>query len=179
KCGRKQKRPSLLVEQLEDRAVPTASISVANSTVRQQGNLSVFASGDASVLTRPTGLVFGPDRNNDGVPDLYVLRGGDNSKNITVYDGVTGAFEELFADSSSGINGSAFLTLGADGSLYTSTVSGSGVRDTVLRFDQSKVVTTFISPNNAGGNGGLSTAKGMAFGPDGNFYVSSWDTNQG
>jgi len=54
--NRKPKRASLRVEQLEDRVVPTASISIADATVREQGNLTVFASGDASTLARPTGL---------------------------------------------------------------------------------------------------------------------------
>src|SRR5262249_35149967 len=76
------------------------------------------------------------------------------------------------------LNGSAFLTIGSDGAVYTSTNPGSGNRDTVLRIDQTKTVTTFISPNNPGGNGGLSNAQGLTFGPDGNFCVASYYTNQ-
>jgi sugar lactone lactonase YvrE len=172
---RKQKRTTLWVEQLEDRAVPTVSISIANATVKEQGNLGLFAPGNAALLQHPTGLAFGPDRTSDGIPDLYVL---GHSNNINVYDGKTGAYVEQFASSSSGLNGSAFLTIGPDGSVFTSTNPGSGTRDTVLRIDQSKTVTTFISPNNPGGNGGLSNAQGLTFGPDGNFYVASAATNQ-
>jgi DNA-binding beta-propeller fold protein YncE len=173
---RKQGRTNLRVEQLEDRAVPTVTISIANATVQEQGNLGLFVPGNTALLQHPSALAFGPDRNGDGVPDLYVV--GRVTNNINVYDGKTGAYVEQFASSSAGLNGSAFLTIGSDGAVYTSTNPGSGTRDTVLRIDQSKTVTTFISPNNPGGNGGLTNAKGLAFGPDGNFYVASAGTNQ-
>lgn len=111
--NRKQRRASLLLEQMEDRAVLAASISIADATIKEQGNLTVFASEDPSTIQRPSRLVFGPDRNNDGAPDFYVLQG--DSKIITVYDGNTGTSVELFADSSSGKILSARLTFGADG----------------------------------------------------------------
>ncbi len=91
---------------------------------------------------------------------------------------MTGSFLEQFAGPSSGLNRPAFLTVGPDGSVFTSTDPGTGVRDTVLRIDQTKTASTFISANNPGGNGGLLNAKGMAFGPDGNFYVGSSDSDQ-
>jgi hypothetical protein len=152
------------------------SISIANATVKEQGNLSVFVAGNAAVLEHPSGLAFGPDRNNDGVPDLYAL--GRVSNNIVVYDGKTGAFLEQFASPSAGLNNPEALTLGPDGAVYTVTKSGSGMWDTILRIDQTQAVTTFISPNNPGGNGGLTHASDPTFGPDGNFYVASKDTNQ-
>jgi hypothetical protein len=173
---RTARRQRLYLEPLEERSVPTASISIANATVKEQGNLGLFVPGNPTLLQYPGGLVFGPDRTGDGVPDLYALGKGTN--NINIYDGKTGAFTEQFAGPSSGLNGSAFLTVGPDGAIYTSTNPGSGIRDTVLRIDQTKTVTTFISPNNPGGNGGLQNAKGLAFGPDGNFYVASNFTNQ-
>ncbi len=41
-------------------------------------------------LTGPTGVVFGPDRNGDGVPELYVASGGANDA-IKIYSGPTAA----------------------------------------------------------------------------------------
>jgi DNA-binding beta-propeller fold protein YncE len=43
---------------------------------------------------------------------------------------------------------------------------------------KTKAVTKFISKDNPGGNGGLLGAHGMAFGPDGHFYVACANTNQ-
>jgi hypothetical protein len=165
------------VELLEDRTVPSVSIGISNVTVKEQGNLGLFVPGNAAVLQNPGGLAFGPDRNGDAVPDLYVV--GRVSNNIVVYDGNTGAVVEQFVPASAGLNGSAFLTFGPNGDLFTSTGTDRANRDTVVRIDQAtKTVNTFISPNSPGGNGGLLGAKGMAFGPDGNFYVASYDTNQ-
>jgi DNA-binding beta-propeller fold protein YncE len=174
----KARRQRLCLEALEDRAVPTASISIADATVKEQGNLGLFVPGNATVLEHPSGLAFGPDRNGDSVPDLYAV--GRVSANIVVYDGITGAFVEQFVPAGSGFtDGGAWLKFGSNGDLFTSTRSATGSRDTILRIDQAtKTVNTFISPNNPGGNGGLLIPKGMAFGPDGNFYVASYSTNQ-
>src|SRR5689334_16953156 len=50
------------------------------------------------------------------------------------------------------------------------------VTNSVDRFDEStgKLLGTFVSA----GSGGLSGPIGMRFGPDGNLYVASSDTNQ-
>lgn len=161
------------VESLEDRTVP-ATLSVGDLTIDEATNLGVFVPGNTSILTNSADLEFGPDRNGDSVADLYVV--GRVSDNIVVYDGQTGAFVEQFL-AGNGLDGAAWLVFGPDGDLFTSTVTQTGNRDAVLRVDQAKTVSTFIS-NNPAENGGLLNAKGMAFGPDGNFYVADVNTDR-
>src|SRR5262245_52614995 len=67
--AKRGRRCRLDVEVLEERSVPTASISIGDTIVKEQGNLNVFVPGNAAILEHPSGIVFGPDRNNDGVQD--------------------------------------------------------------------------------------------------------------
>ncbi len=78
-------RSRIAVERLEDRTVPSAvSISIADASVKEQGNLGLFVPGDAAIMEHPSGLVFGPDRNNDGVQDLYALGGSARISSFTM-----------------------------------------------------------------------------------------------
>lgn len=163
-------RPRLAAEQLEARDVPSVAVTISSAEVKEQGNLSTLVPGNASVLEHPSGLAFGPDRTGDGAADLYAV--GRVSNNIVAYDGRTGAFVQQVVPAGSGLNGSAFLAVGPDGDLFTSTHAGSTTdpRDTILRVDHAtQAVSTFVPT----GYGGLAGAKGMAFGPDGNFYVAN------
>jgi DNA-binding beta-propeller fold protein YncE len=149
--------------------VPSILIDISDATVKEQGNLGTLVPGNASILEHPSGLAFGHDRTGDGAADLYAV--GRVSNNIAVYDGRTGAFAQQLVPAGSGLNGSAWVAVGPDGDLYTSTRTGTtGARDTVLRVDHATgAVSTFVP----GGYGGLAGATGMTFGPDGNFYVSN------
>src|SRR5207248_4312460 len=109
--------------------------------------------GNKAILEHPAGMAFGPDRNGDSVRDLYVL--GRVSNNIAVYDGNTGAYVEQYVPPGSGLNGSAWLTFGPNGDLFTSTVTATGKRDSILRVDHAtNLVSTFVS-NDPAANGGL------------------------
>jgi sugar lactone lactonase YvrE len=153
-----------------------STLSIGEATINEAGNLSVFVPANLALLQEPRDMVFGPNRNADPSPDLYVL--GSFSDNVVVYDGKTGAFIEEFVGSSSGLNGAAWLVFGPDGDLFTSTVTATGHRDAIWRVDQeTKAVSTFVS-NNPAENGGLLNARGMVFGPDGKFYVACADTDR-
>ncbi len=166
----------LLMEQLDDGRLLAGDRTISDFNTNEVGSLNVFVTGDVSKLENSADLVFGPDRTGDLVDDLYVL--GRGSNNIVVYDGNTGAYVEEFAGPTSGLRGAAWLAFGTDGDLYTSTITETGLRDSILRFNlATKSVTTFVS-NDPQLNGGLSGAKGMQSGPDGNLYVASVTTDQ-
>ncbi len=74
---------------------------------------------------------------------------------------------------SGGLTSPGGITLGSDGNLYVASNNGA-----VLRYNATTgaYLSTFVSQ----GSGGLSGLSGncLAFGPDGNLYVSSQNTNQ-
>jgi hypothetical protein len=145
------------LECLEGRQLLSGTqVSIADATIKEQGNLTTFVTRDTNKLIHSADLAFGPDRNGDSVDDLYVV--GRVSNNVDVYDGKTGAYVEQFVGPGSGLNGAAWMKFGPDNDLYIATVSATGSRDTVLRIDQSKTVTIFIANTNPGGNGGLNGA---------------------
>jgi streptogramin lyase len=135
--------------------------------------LGVVVPSGSFGLHAPWGLTFGPDGN------LYVV--GSISNNVLRYNMTTGAIDE-FLPSSAGLQQPHELTFDSVGNLYLSINSDSSV----LRFQgpggaspgaplpapgQSGAV--FVPPN----SGGLNGATGLAFGPDGNLYVGSFNTN--
>jgi hypothetical protein len=85
------------------------------------------------------------------------------------YDGVTGAFEGVFA-SGGGLNGPNGLAFGTGGDLF---VAGF-FNDAVLRYDG---VTGAFEGVFASG-GGLFRPVGLTFGPDGDLFVVSRGTDQ-
>jgi hypothetical protein len=72
----------LYVEALEDRTVPTVSISVANASLNEIGSPSAFVSAGSGGLSSPNDLVLGSDGN------VYVASTGTNS--VIRYNGATG-----------------------------------------------------------------------------------------
>jgi streptogramin lyase len=139
--------------------------------------IDVFVPGGSGGLDTPAGIVFGPDGN------LYVNDYGGSS--VMRYDGATG--DPLPAP---GQTGAFFVssglqmpnlgtTFGADDNLYVGNFGGNSVN----RYDgttaeplpaDGQTGAYFVPP----GSGGLSSAHGIAFGLDGNLYVSSEATNQ-
>jgi hypothetical protein len=137
----------------------------ANDVLRYDGTAGAFLGdfADSGQLTDPRGVIFGRDGN------LYVADGNGPGR-VLRYDGQTGAFLDTFVPTGSGGlshpggNGTLF---GPDGNLYVIAADQSEI----LRYDgqTGAFLGTFVTS----GSGGLSIPLGMAFGPDGNFYVAN------
>lgn len=127
--------------------------------------LDTFVSSVSGGLLGPDGLLFGPNGN------LYVasrLSGG-----ILQYDATTGAFVNTFV--SAGATGALRFVFGPDGNsdgvddLYLSDFYGDSIR----RY--SGQTGAFLDTFVGSGSGGLDGPYGLAFGPDANLYVSSFN----
>ena len=112
---------------------------------------------DNGGMDRSTGMAWGSDGN------LYV--GSLNTNQVLRFDGTTGAFLGTFI---AGVDSPAVqgLMFRPDG-LYVLSRNAA----TVQRFDATTgaLLGVFIPA----GSGGLTAAKGMTVGPDGNWYISS------
>ncbi|MFO0842678.1 MAG: NHL repeat-containing protein [Gemmataceae bacterium] len=158
-----RRRSRLTLETLEDRAVPTASISVAGAALDEIGSPSAFVAAGSGGLTSPKDLTLGPDGN------LYVT---SNSNSILRYSGTTGQLIGTFvAANSGGLNAPFGLAFGPDGNLYV----GSEGTNAIYRY--SGTTGAFLNTFVSAGSGGLNVPKGIVFGSDGNLYVSSRDSN--
>jgi hypothetical protein len=158
------------VEPLEDRCLLSAAITISDTSAIEGATaaklLDRFVAAGSGGLSRPTGLVFGPDGNHDGAQDLYVA---DKDLNAVLrYDGITGAFLDTFvASGSGGLNGPQDVAFGPDGNLYVS----SNIGDQILRYDGS--TGAFLDVIDSGVAGA-----GLTFGPDGSLYFASHDSNE-
>lgn len=123
--------------------------------------LGTFATG----FSLPRRLAFGPGGFLYGV--------NANAGNVRRHDGATGAFDGLAA---SGLQSPDYLTFDSQGRLY---VSEGGALDDVRRFDPltGALIDVFI-PTSAGGLGAFDGRSGIAFGPDGNFYMAVSNLNR-
>jgi sugar lactone lactonase YvrE len=161
-----QSRPAscrLYVEALEDRTVP-ATISVANASLNEIGDVSAFIAAGSGGLSSPKDLTLGPDGN------LYVAN-GDSS--ILRYNASTGSLIGTFvAAGSGGLNNPYGLTFGPDGSLY---VSSRGTDNAIRCYNGT--TGAFIDAFVPTGADGLSQPAGITFGADGNLYVVSNGTS--
>ena len=130
-------------------------------------------------LSAPTALKFGPGGDLFVGSKLYTNSslGPAWIGRVLRYDGTNGTFRGVFvANGAGGLSCPFDLTFGPDGNLYVSDSFGTVVGGVgVLRFDGASgaFLGTFIPR----GSGGLTNAWGLAFGPDGNCYVSSFDTD--
>jgi DNA-binding beta-propeller fold protein YncE len=158
----------LHVEALEDRTVPTVSISVAGASLNEIGDVSGFVASGSGGLSAPKDLVLGPDGN------VYVASSATNS--VIRYNGVTGQLIGTFVASGSGGLGDPFgLAFGPDGNLYVGSRGTTSGTNSVYRYNGTtgRFLSVFVSA----GSGGLNDPIGMTFGPDGNLYVSSFATS--
>jgi Calx-beta domain len=159
-----------LLEGLESRDVP-ATLSIGNATATEGSTAIRFidrfvAEGSGGIIG-PGGLIFGPDANQDGAADLYVV--GTSSDAVYRYDGRTGAFIDTFVPpSSGGLDQPRDLAFGPDGSLYIS----SELTNQVLRYDGSSGAFLGVVA------GGLSSPHGLMFDSDGGLYISNQFSNE-
>lgn len=142
-----------------------------NQVLRFDGSgvfVGVFVDAGSGGLDGPVNMTYGPDFNNDNNPDLYLTSGGTNE--VLVYDGINGAFVDVFvATGSGGIDGPFGIEFGPNGDLY---VSGNRSR-TVVRYDglTGDFVEVFASVGlNDDGTQGTT---GLTFGPNGDLYVAT------
>jgi glucose/arabinose dehydrogenase len=155
-------RPCL--ESLEDRTVPSVSISIAGSSINEIGNSSSFITAGSGGLSQPTGVTLGSDGN------VYVSSRATNQ--VLRYNGSTGAFIDAFVtQGSGGLSGPWGQTFGPDGNLYVASES----TNQVLRYNGS--TGAFIDAFISAGSGGLDTPRGVRFGSDGSLYVTSRSTS--
>jgi DNA-binding beta-propeller fold protein YncE len=76
--------------------------------------IDLFISAGSGGLRAPSGLIFGPDGNSDGYPDLYLAEVAVNGfikASVKRYNGFTGSFMDTFvAERSGGLEGAVLLT---------------------------------------------------------------------
>ena len=133
-------------------------------------NGGVFATGR---LSNPVDLDFGPDRNGDGVPDLYVLN-NSGSDRVVWYDGISGALGGRFIDANAGgnYNSAEFMFFGPDVTndgvpeLY-GTSAANGI---IFRFNGAtgQYIDRFLN-----GGAGLIGGRDLIFHTDGKLYVAN------
>jgi hypothetical protein len=135
--------------------------------------IDTFVGPQSGGLWAPRGIDYGPDgnlyvssENNPSDPLGYVIR----------YDGVTGDLIDRFASDPS-LNGAKDVEFGPDGNLYVPNNVGSNI----YRFDGT--TGSFMDVFVPSGSGGLTVARSVIFGPDGNgdgsrdLYVTSAQTD--
>ncbi|MCC3502087.1 MULTISPECIES: NHL repeat-containing protein [unclassified Microcoleus] len=159
-----------------------------NNVLRFDGStgnlLSEFIPAGSGGLSSPDTILFGPDGNGDGKPDIYIASGDKpgNSGQPTAsavlrYDGVSGRFIDKFvgdnpnttADETGGLSRPYGLAFGADGNFYVS----SFLTDQILRYNgkTGQFIDVFATGKQQAG--GLNGPNNLLFAPDGNLYVTT------
>jgi sugar lactone lactonase YvrE len=158
---RKPRRQTLAVELLEDRTVPS-TLSVANASLNEVGNVSAFVESGSSGLSGPKDLVLGPDGN------VYAASSGTNS--VIRYTPAGQLLGTFVAAGSGGLSSPYGLAFGPDGNLYVGGTANNAI------CEYSGITGAFLNTFVSTGSGGLNNPRGMVFGQDGNLYVSSRGT---
>jgi DNA-binding beta-propeller fold protein YncE len=155
-------RTRLCLEALEDRLVLSPTISIANASMNEIGNVSPFVVSGSGGLNQPKDLVLGPDGN------VYVASAGTNS--VIRYTPSGQLIGTFVAAGSGGLSNPRAVAFEPDGNLYVSSVTNNNI----LEYNGS--TGAFVSTFVPAGSGGLNYPAGMVFGQDGNLYVSSTGT---
>src|SRR5262249_1210780 len=120
-------------------------------------------------LIGPYDLTFGPDANNDGIPDLYVSSSGNNA--VLRYDGATGQPLGTYVTSGSGgLSGPQGIAFDATQS-YVYVASSN--TNQVLKYNAQTGSYVGVAASS-----GLSSPQDVKFGADGLMYVLSMTNNR-
>jgi DNA-binding beta-propeller fold protein YncE len=167
------------LEQLERREV-LSTLSVADVTVREGPTSTgiLDPSGAAGVgISGIRDIAFdnGPTDPHSG--DLFVT--GYLSHSVARFDWASQTYQPFVAPNSGGLGEAYGIAVGPDGNVYVSDPN----QNIVFRYDGA-IGAPLPAAGQTGavyvtaGSGGLTDARGIAFGSDGNLYVCSRDSNQ-
>jgi hypothetical protein len=166
-------------ESLENRALLASDVSIGDATAIEGSDalkfIDRFIADGSGGIDRPRASTFGPDGNGDGASDLYVP--SVDSDEVLRYDGVTGAFLDVFISAGSGgLDSPGDLEFSPDGLLYvTSYVNNVLPHDNdgqLLRYDGTTGAFIDVAAS------GLYSPLGIALAPDGNLYIANETSNE-
>jgi hypothetical protein len=176
---RKARRSQLCLEALESRDVPSA-LSVADVTVREGPTSTgiLDPTGAANVgISGIRNIAFDNRPSDPHYGDLFVT--GYLSHSVARFDWASQTYQPFVAPNSGGLGEAYGITVGPDGNVYVSDPN----QNIVFRYNGStgaplpapgQTGAVFVSAD----SGGLSNARGITFGSDGNLYVNSSNTTQ-
>lgn len=178
-----QRRPEcrLEVERLEVRELLSGvSISISDVTVREgPTSLGILdPSGAASVgVSGIRGIVLDSTPGHPHSGDMFVT--GWISHSVARFDWASQTYQPFVAPDSGGLGQARGIAVGPDGDVYVS----DQAQNIIFRYDGSTGAPSPASGQTGAvfvpaGSGGLSKAADVSFGPDGNLYVCSNNTNQ-
>jgi sugar lactone lactonase YvrE len=126
------------------------------------GTIATFIAAGSGGLTSPDDITYGPGG------DIFVSSGTNTSGAILRYDGLTGAFEGVFA-TSDGLRRPYGHAFGPDGLLYVASFRS----DEILRYDGTTGAFVDVFASGTGTANGLNGPNDLHFGPDGKLYVTT------
>ena len=130
-----------------------------------------FVTTNSGGLQVPVGLAFGPN-GNAFVSSFF-------NSSVLEYNGTTGAFVRAFVPSGSGgLLAPEGLVFGPNGDLFVAD-NGPGFAGTSSVLEYNGTTGAFVRAFVPTGSGGLTSAQGLVFGPNGNLLVSSFFNGTG
>lgn len=131
----------------------------------RNGTLSTFVTARSGGLSTTAELQFGPDWNGDGVQELYVT--SVDTGQVLRYDGVSGAFINVFTNPVPGQGGLGGLRFGADGFAYITAATPGNNATSLNRYNAATgaFVDTFFTGT---GNWAITLGSdGLIYNPNG------------